>query len=274
MTLTEEVLKKRSGFRRRAQPAGLPAISSWLVRWFTCYARRYIRRHFQAVRITPLGFPFASRGAPMVIYLNHASWWDPLICILLKERFFPARHAFAPIDAAMLERYPFFKKLGFFPVQSSDRHAAEEFLSRSTAILESEKNVLFITPQGRFADVRERPVHFAKGIGHIAARAGKVAFVPLAIEYVFWDGRLPEVLVQFGPTLELQPEAKEIFDARYWTKLFELKLAETQDALAAEAQSRRPSHFVPILQGSGGISLFYDLWRMIRGRRFHEEPAT
>jgi hypothetical protein len=73
--------------------------------------------------------------------------------------------------------------------------------------------------------------------------------------------------------LELQPEAREVFDGRYWTKLFECKLAETQDALAAEAKRRNPSDFSTLLGGAGGVSAFYDLWRTLRGRRPLEEQA-
>lgn len=269
-----QLIEPRPVVRKPQGRENVPAISPFLLRWFTWYARRYIRRHFHAVRVTPLGLPPACRGLPVVIYLNHASWWDPLICVLLKDCFFPNRRAFAPIDARMLERYAFFKKLGFFPVQREGRRGAEEFLRRSTTILDSAENVLFITPEGRFVDVRERPVRFAKGIGHLAARAERVAFVPLAIEYVFWEARLPEVLVQFGAPLELQPEAKEVFDGRYWTKLFELKLAEAQDALAKEAQLRNPSDFSILLQGTGGVSTFYDMWRTLRGKRPQEDRTT
>ena len=58
--------------------------------------------------------PPDARGLPLVLYTNHASWWDPLVGLIVKAEFFPDRTLFTPIDATMLERYKMFAKLGFF----------------------------------------------------------------------------------------------------------------------------------------------------------------
>ena len=84
---------------------------------FAAYTRSYVGRHFHSVRILKSGLPPRDCARPLVIYLNHAAWWDPLVCLLLSREFFPDRTSFAPIDAAMLERYGFFKRLGFFGVE-------------------------------------------------------------------------------------------------------------------------------------------------------------
>src|SRR5579859_5789895 len=60
----------------------LPRISSPLLRWFTWYSRRYVRRHFHSVRVSRSGLPPASK-LPLVIYSNHAAWWDALVCLVL-----------------------------------------------------------------------------------------------------------------------------------------------------------------------------------------------
>ena len=180
----------------------LPSISLLLLRWFTWYSRGYLRRHFHSLRVSRAGLPPETSGLPLVLFTNHASWWDPLVGLVLKTHFFADRALFAPIDAAMLTRYGMFRKLGFFGVEQCSRRGAVEFLRMSETILQSSNHLLAVTPQGRFADVRERPIRFKAGLGHLATRVERALFLPMATELVFWEERLPEVLVRFGePTV-------------------------------------------------------------------------
>jgi 1-acyl-sn-glycerol-3-phosphate acyltransferase len=246
-----------------------------LLRWFTWYSRRYVRRHFHSLRVSRAGLPPETGGLPLVIYSNHASWWDALVCLVLKEEFFPGHTAFTPIDAAMLARYKFFRRLGFFGVNRHSRRGAVEFLRTAEAVLQVPRNLLAITPQSRFVDVRVRPIRFESGLGHLATRAQQALFVPFAAEYVFWEERLPEILVRFGEPVEIHPQHRAAFDSKYWTMLFEQKLTETQDALAAEAQRRNPADFEMRLRGGAGQGGVYDFWRWFkskwRGETFRKE---
>ena len=209
---------------------------------------------------------------PLVIYSNHASWWDALVCVVLKEAFFPDRTAYAPIDATMLERYKMFRRFGFFGVEQRTRRGAIQFLRTAEAVLQSPQHLLAVTPQGRFTDVRERPVRFEAGLGHLAGRVQDALFVPLVVEYVFWEERLPEILVRFGEPVEARRGNAAAFEPPYWTRLFEEKLSATQDALAQESQRRNPEDFQRILCGGAGQGGIYDWWRMLsaklRGEQF------
>lgn len=269
--VTASALERAKGLPRSPS---LPRISSPLLRWFTWYSRRYVRRHFHSVRVSRAGLPPVS-NLPLVIYSNHASWWDALVCLVLKEEFFPDRAAFAPMDAEMLERYKMFRWLGFFGVERKTRRGAIQFLRATDTILQSPGHLLAVTPQGRFADARERPVRFEAGLGHLAGRAPKVLFVPFAVEYVFWEERLPEILVRFGESVEARREHATEFEPAYWTNLFEQRLTSAQDALAAESQRRDPNDFQPILRGGAGPGGIYDWWRLLtaklRGKAFRRE---
>jgi 1-acyl-sn-glycerol-3-phosphate acyltransferase len=253
----------------------IPKVSRPLLRWFVWYSRRYVRRHFHSLRVSLKGLPPETQELPLVIYSNHASWWDALVCLVLKEQCFPGRTAFAPIDAAMLARYKFFRRLGFFGVEQHSRRGAIQFLHTAEAILRSPQNLLAITPQGRFVDVRERPIRFESGLGHLATRVQRALFVPFATEYVFWEERLPEILVRFGEPVVIQTQHRAAFTSKYWTKLFEEKLTDTQGALAAEVQRRNASDFQVVLRGGSGQGGVYDLWRSFkakwRGEAFRKE---
>jgi 1-acyl-sn-glycerol-3-phosphate acyltransferase len=218
------------------------------------------------LRVSLAGLPPETRGRPLVLYSNHASWWDALVCLVLKREFFPNRAAFAPMDAAMLNRYQMFRKFGFFGVEQGSPRGAMQFLRVAGAILKSNESLLAVTPQSRFADVRERPLRFEAGLGHLARRVENALFVPVAAEYVFWEERLPEILVRFGGPIPACRENSAAFDSKHWTALFERKLTETQDALAAEARRRNAGDFQIVLRGGAGQGGIYDWWRGLKAR--------
>lgn len=253
----------------------LPRISPVRLKLFTWYSRRYVRKHFHSVRLAVTGPPASWPELPVVLYSNHASWWDPLVCLLIKAEFFFERVAFAPIDAGMLERYQFFRKLGFFPVERQTRRGARQFLQTASAILQSPKHLLALTPQSRFADARERPPRFESGIGHLAVRAKHALFVPVAVEYVYWEERLPEILLRFGEPIEVGRHHNLALDAKDWTRLFEQRLLEAQDFLSVESQRRNPANFRILIRGGAGQGGVYDWWRSsvakLRGKTFSPE---
>lgn len=260
------------------KPHFFPRISPLLLRWFIWYSRRYLRRHFHSLRVSVAGSAPHTRGLPLVLYSNHASWWDPLVCLVIKDEFFSYLNAYAPIDAAMLERYKMFRHFGFFGVEQNRRRGAVQFLRTAETILKSPLNLLAITPQSRFADVRERPARFEPGLGHLAARVDHALFVPVVCEYVFWEERLPEILVRFGEPVEVSREHGAVFPADYWTRLFEQKLETAQDALAAEAKLRNSDRFKSVLSGDAGQGGIYDWWRKLtaklRGETFRQEHGS
>jgi 1-acyl-sn-glycerol-3-phosphate acyltransferase len=241
-----------------------------LIELFARYSRGYLRRHFHSARVLRSGSSEPVPGVPLVIYLNHASWWDPLVCLLLAQQFFPRRRSHAPISAEALRRYRFFTKLGFFPVDQNTRGTID-FLRHADAVLKSERAALWLTPQGRFADVRTRPAKFQRGLGHIASHVAQAAFMPLAIEYVFWEERLPEILISFGQPLVVSSEHGLSTDDA--TRLFEVGLTTVQDHLAAAAQRRDPREWTTLVQGGEGVGGFYQMWSRarakLRGERYH-----
>ena len=255
----------------RRKPGGIPPrVSPGVLRVFAAYSRGYLRRHFHTLRILHEGQPPLAVTRPLVIYLNHASWWDPLVCLLLSREFFPGRSSFAPIDATMLERYGFFKHLGFFPVEQDSPRGALQFLRNTHAILASSQNAVWLTPQGRFMDARCRPVRLRDGLGALATREPGATFVPLAIEYAFWTEPRPEILVTFGePIIPGEAPARPVAE---WTRLFTDALETTQDKLATHSCRRERADWRTLNAGKSGVSRIYDTWRSVRawlhGKRF------
>lgn len=243
----------------------VPPISNLTLRFFRRIVRSYFRRHFRSVMVRG-GERLEHKAGPLILYGNHSSWWDPMVQVLLGEKLMPERRHYAPIDAAALRRYPILRKLGIFPIEMASARGAAQFLRLSKAIL-SEGGVLWLTPQGRFADPREFPLAFKPGLAALVLRAPEATVVPIATEYTFWDERLPEALLQVGEPVTLDREAGQDGVTRQLEHALAAEMMELQRCSIA----RDPSAFRPLLKGQRGVGGFYGAGTRIRalftGRR-------
>jgi 1-acyl-sn-glycerol-3-phosphate acyltransferase len=240
------------------QPRELPPISTPLLRFFRGIVRGYFKRHFRAVSIQHAAQLQSLRG-PLIVYANHTSWWDPMVSVLLAQQLQPDARHYAPMDAAALAKYPILRRLGIFAIDMTSARGAAQFLRTSQAILAA-GGILWITPQGRFADPRE-PLVFKPGLGALAARTPGITLLPLAIEYTFWDERLPETLLRFGSPIHIEHGT----DADAATAHLLAALADTMQHLSSAAIARDPAAFTPLLTGARGTGGIYSLIRRVRG---------
>lgn len=251
-----------------------PQVSPLLLSMFGKYCERFLARNFHAVRLSKSQRPdpVAVRGKPLVVYFNHPSWWDPLICLQLAAQLFPERRHYGPIDASALGKYKFFEKLGFFGVEPGTSRGARRFLTVSQEILSRPDTALWIAAEGRFTDPRERPIRLRSGIGHLASKVRSAVLLPLAIEYPFWEERFPEALARFG---EEVTTGDADLGAGDWTPILESHLESALESLATESLSREAARFEVLLGGTAGVGGMYDTWRRLKarftGERFRPE---
>ncbi|MEM1026548.1 MAG: lysophospholipid acyltransferase family protein [Planctomycetota bacterium] len=262
-----------------------PTITPWLVRGFRRYVRRYVRKHFDAVRLLPQQvegspWPDLPENTSVLIVMNHASWWDPLACVRLSEGCpaFETRSHYAPIDEDMLASYGVFKKLGFLGVAADEARGVRQFLRGGRAVLSGDAAVgraLWVTAQGRFADVRERPIELRPGVAHLLTHLESksdtpCAVVTLAIEYTFWDQRTPEMLAAFGPVRSVAdgPPDSDKHPRRVdaWQAGLTADLTATMDRLGEAAIQRDPDTFVAMSAGKSGVGGVYDVGRRLKAK--------
>ena len=254
----------------------MPTISPLLHWGFRRYVTRYLRKHFNAVRMTRGTAPRFEPDEAVICFANHPSWWDPLLACFLNERFFDRRRAYSPIDGRALAKYPLFSKLGYYGIQMDSLEGARRFLSVSRRIMRQPNSAIWMTPGGDFCDVR-RPTQFQPGLGHLVASLDQVTMVPLALEYTFWQERTPEALVQFGEPLRCRGNERT---KEEWQCLLETRLAEAQASLAEIATHQAVDRLETLLDGSAGIGGSYDLFRKLKaslgGRSFESRhsPAS
>jgi 1-acyl-sn-glycerol-3-phosphate acyltransferase len=178
---------------------------------------------------------------------------------VMSRHLLPAASHYGPMDAASLKHYGFLRKLGLFPVENGTPRGAAQFLRGAHQILSTPNSVLWVTPEGRFTDMRTRPAVFRPGLAALVARLGACTLVPLALEYTFWDERLPEILVSCGQPVEVTDG--ELHSVAEWNDRLAAALDATQDELAALAKLRDPARFETILSGRVGISGVYEAWK-------------
>ena len=231
-----------------------------------------LRRQFHSIAVaeSSLSRINIDSAEPLIVYANHPSWWDPLIAHFLNRRLFSPRQFYAPIDADALEQYRVFAKLGFFGVKMNSSKGAANFLRQSTAILNSSNTALWLTPEGRFADVRDHSEELMPGLAHLCTRVQRATAIPLALEYVFWEERLPVCLAQFG---EPSPVAdRNDLTKSQWSELLEDRLRTAQTELSNLAIARSSEPFTNLMKGKTGGGMIYDLARRVKsiatGKKF------
>lgn len=255
--------------RARIEP---DAYNPGFFRFFAWYVGRLLRRSFHAVRVERgsvellAGLEREPGGEPSIVALSHTSWWDPLLCVYLSQRFTPTRPALAPIDSEQFAKFRFMRKLGLFGVDPEDPASLEpmvEYVARRCEQLP--RTTFWITPQGRFADVREeillRPGGSATAARLSASRPCKV--VCLALEYAFWVDKRPEVFMRFEPC-----EAETATSTASWHRALTRAMQRNNEELAALVIARDPSAFESLEGGDAPrINPLYDMLLALRGKR-------
>jgi 1-acyl-sn-glycerol-3-phosphate acyltransferase len=265
----------RSALSRRLVETGVttpaqapPRRSPVLLFLFRLYLRWFFWRRFEAVRVLACAPPVECPGRPMVIYCNHPSWWDPALMLLAIPKYFPARRAFGPMDAAALRRYGLLQSLGVFGIDMDHPKSAARFLRVTRDMLRAPDMCLCITAEGAFTDPRLRPVKLRRGLAHLASSCPDAVFVPMALEYSFWNESKPEALLAFGKPVTMLGGTS----LGAWQTHLEQALTQTMDLLADASAQRSPDAFRLVLRGTAGVGGIYDLWRraraMLRGQTF------
>lgn len=256
--------RSNAGDPRRSRltgPSPVARRSATLHRFMVSVFRRYFIRHMNALRVAAWGIPAVPRSGPVIVYSNHPSWWDAAVYILAADRFFPNYESYAPIDAEMLTRYRIFGRIGAFGVDLHSARGAAGFMRTGADILASPDRALWITAQGRFADVRERPLGLKPGIAHLVEVVPDCLVIPLGIEYGFWLERGAEAFIAFGKPMP----GKDLLDHPRDARLQRLdeELASILDRLSEDVKTRDPARFCAVIEGRAGVGGIYDAWRRL-----------
>lgn len=183
------------------------AKSRWFHAWFERQAYQRLRASFGALHLAGRErLEHALAQGPVLVVCNHCAWWDPLVALVLTQRFAPA-DAYALMDAANLRARPFFAKVGAFGVDRSSRRDGAEATRYAVGLLDRPGRLVWVFPQGEERPWHERPLRFFGGAASIAQRVPGLLVVPVGLAYAFGSTAAPSVFVAVGEPIAAEPTA-------------------------------------------------------------------
>ena len=205
-----------------------------------------------------------SGSRPALVVMNHCSWWDPIVAIVLWRACFASRAPYGPIDRDELARFAILRKVGLFGVDPDDPATLEAMRGYLAEVAQRDARfALVVTPQGRFVDVRDEIVP-RPGAAAMAAALAPDRAVSVAVEYAFWVDQKPEIFVR------AQPIACDAGGTLAWQRRITEAMRDNQRQLAELVRARDRSAFEPLSPAFApkvsGTNPVYDLWLRVTGR--------
>ncbi len=152
-------------------------------------------------------------STPVILFAPHSNWWDGIVGYNICNRIFKKE---IRLMVEELNRFPLIRRAGAFSVNKKSPQASMDALRYAVEAIEDTNNILYIFPQGIINPPNHRPLDLQTGMTYIAEKAakkyGKVALMPVAVNYFFLRDNRPEVLVEFGDIIHLEndkPDRKE-----------------------------------------------------------------
>jgi chlorobactene lauroyltransferase len=245
----------------RKPPVGQPSIlarhsraGETLIYW--ALVRSAIWSHFARVWLRVEGPIPAPADGPLIFYLNHPSWWDGYMALVLNRMVLGNRfQAFCMMDERELRRYRFFTWIGAFSVNRQDARSAMDSVAYISRLLAARPDrALAIFPQGEITPNDRRPLMMFSGMARVAQRAGGATLWPVALRYEFRGQQRPEVFIRAGPA----HHARADIDARALLAEAGVRLTAACDALRDEVTDGQLEGYRVLLRGRPGPDKIFD----------------
>ncbi len=223
ITIPENLLKLNN-------PEFIPANESRsFITIFDIYVRLLFRRRFKRVWISQNYKPASE--SKTIYYLNHSSWWDGLIPLLLNQKVFH-QNARAMMEDKQLKQHSFFKNIGAFSVNLENPRSAVKSLRYAVDSFDRPNSSLFIYPEGKIVPFSKDKPTFRKGLAWIAQKRPDVDVVPVGIYITSAKHDKPELYLSIGEKLVFDPAS----DQEDINRFFEEKLSDLLQELVENSQ--------------------------------------
>jgi len=161
-------------------------------------------------------------NVPVIMFAPHSNWWDGIVGYHITNRICKKE---IRLMVEELNRFPILRRSGAFSVNKKSPQASMDALKYSIEQVGNPKCILYLFPQGIIKPPNARPIEFRSGLAYIAEKAakkyGKVALMPIAVNYMFLRDNRPEVLIEMGELIEL---GQEKIDRKEFTNFLAKKL--------------------------------------------------
>lgn len=219
--------------------------SIWFEKIFDIYNRNLLKRRFNSLRIAHLEtLSTNEQQLPLLIYLNHSSWWDGLVAFHISQR--ANLDSFIMMEEKQLRKLQIFRRLGAFSVVRDNAREAFKSIKYAGELLINKPNrALWIFPQGEILPNDLRPLGFYSGLVKIIEKAQICRVVPMAIRYEFLGNYKPDIFVLTGKIEALNVKEKTLI--KNSKLIFENNLTSLLDELKLKILQQENSNFEEIL---------------------------
>jgi chlorobactene lauroyltransferase len=169
--------------------------STWFISLFDLYVRNLFWRRFKNIAIDQHYQP--SEGTGTIYFLNHTSWWDGLIPLLLNQKLF-RQNARALMEDKQMRRHRFFSKIGAFSVNLDDPRGSVRSLRYAAESMKRRNASLFIYPEGKIVPFSDSRPAFKEGLAWIARNSPQADLVPIGIYITTAQSARPELFIRVG----------------------------------------------------------------------------
>ncbi len=251
-----------------------PRNQAWLVNGFVRFARRMMRKQFHALavhelyvkelRLPPENSVDCVRQSSRMVGSHHGG--------LLRAECFPDRLLYAPSmpsSATVQDSKP--NGILWTGIELTERC---QRISRDESGYPGHSQHFYLVDSRRtIYRCSDRTTELMPGLAHLASSTPHLVAIPLAIEYCFWEERLPEALAMFGRPLIVDQETPT--SKIEWNNRLKLRLRETQDELAERSIHRKTEEFRILLTAHGASWSWFNGFRrlgaLLRGQKFRAE---
>lgn len=218
---------------KKSESEFIPAQESgWFIFLFDLYMRLLFWRRFENVWVDQGYFPVSD--SKTIYYLNHTSWWDGLIPLLLNRKLF-RQNARAMMEDKQMRKFGLFKRIGAFSVNLENPRSAVRSLRYAVDSMKRPNSSLFIYPEGKIVPFSTKKPDFKKGLGWIASQCPEVDVVPVGIYINTVKSDRPELFLKIGESLKFNPEKS----SENLNLFFELKMEQLLKELQEYAHQNR-----------------------------------
>ena len=218
--------------------------SLWFEKIFAVYNRNLIRRRFHSLQISGLNLlQNKDAGVPLIIFINHSSWWDGLVAFEIFQR--AGLDSYVMMEEKQLKKLYLFRRLGAFSVVRENPRKAVESINYAVSLLKYSSRALWIFPQGEILPNDLRPLNFYNGLARIIEKVGRVSVLPMAMRFEFVAEFKPEIFVKIGSAERFEKGIN--FDSRKTTQHSSARLTNLLDELKTDVINKNFSQFEQII---------------------------
>jgi chlorobactene lauroyltransferase len=185
-----------SDHREHGKTDFIPARESKIfITLFGWYTRLLFKRRFKSIWLRQDYQPQTENKT--VYFLNHSSWWDGIIPLLLNNYLFH-QQARAIMEDKQMIRYPFFRRIGAFSVNLENNRKTIQSLKYALESMERPNASLFIYPEGRMVPFSTDKPDFRGGLAWMYKKLPEIDFVPIGIYIHTLRYDKPELHIRIG----------------------------------------------------------------------------